>query len=66
MMDLKYIDPTNLVKDEITNGRLWAESFCRTAENRQFTMEDIDVDLMTAWFASAIVVAEDKIRRKDS
>ncbi len=57
----EYIDPSDLVKQQCTEGQLWAKSFMDTKKKMNWKDEDIDEGLMIAWFANAIVVAEDKI-----
>ena len=58
-----YIDPSSLVKEESTDGRLWAKSFMDQIKEGYFTKDEIDEGLMISWFANAIVTAEDKINR---
>jgi len=54
------IDPVDLVKQQITDGHLWAKSFMDTLNAGHFTKDDIDESLMIAWFCNAIVTAQDK------
>lgn len=36
------------------DGRKWAEAFCKIKECQGWSSDDIDIGLMTGWFASAI------------
>ena len=60
----KYIDPSNLIANQETEGEKWANSFMAQVAYGNFGSEDIDEGLMIAWFANAIVVAQDKIHNK--
>ena len=60
----KYIDPSDLIKEQCTDAQLWAKSFIDQINRGYFKKTDIDEGLMIAWFANAIVIAEDKEYRK--
>lgn len=40
----------------------WAEAFCQIKAKNGWTIDDIDHGLMLAWFANAIVHAQDVAR----
>lgn len=46
------------------DGRRWAQEFIDTISNNDWSIEDIDVDLMTTWFSCSIMSGYDGARRK--
>jgi len=54
------IDPRDLVKNQDTDARKWAISFVQTVEENNLK-DSIDVDLMTTWFACAIMSQYDNL-----
>ena len=49
----KWLDPLNLLKEQSTDARLWAMSFCHKTGYEDFQNA-------VGWFANAIVTAQDK------
>jgi len=42
-----------------TDAQKWAVAFCQIKERQSWSLSDIDVGLMTTWFANSIVTAQD-------
>ena len=55
------IDPSQLVKCQSTNARLWAKSFMDTMDKNNWDLEDIDEGLMISWFATVIETTKDRM-----
>ena len=45
------------------NALKWAESFVAHQQAQGWTVEDMDVDLMIGWFANAIEIGRDELRK---
>ena len=48
----KRIDPSDLLKNQITDAQQWAKAFCQSNPS-------MDEGMMLAWFANAIMTAID-------
>ena len=45
-----------------TDAKIWAEEFIRIKKEQHWSLEDIDEDLMIAWFANAMCAQMDSDR----
>ena len=60
LLKLVKEDPLNLIKYQVTDAKLWAESLCSREKAK-----DYDLDWMLSWFANAIEVAKDSVTIPD-
>ena len=64
LLELVKHEPDALVKYEVTDAMLWAESFESTIKRNKSTIEDINASWLVAWFASAIETTKDSMSRE--
>ena len=60
LLELVIEDPSNLIKYQVTEAQLWAESLCSIEGAK-----DYDKGWMISWFANAIATAEDSVSIPD-
>lgn len=54
------VDPLDLLKNQDTDAMKWAQAFMDTAEKQGWTLPpEVDVMLMLAWFANAMMTQHD-------
>ena len=61
--ELTLNDPSELVKHQVTDAMLWAESFCATFKKIGANPDSIEPGWMVGWFASAIETTKDSQRK---
>ena len=47
-----------------TEAMVWAEAFCATAKEQNWTLEDIDEDLLATWFVNYWVAVHDPLHKR--
>ena len=60
LLKLVKEDPANLLRYQITDAKLWAESLCSREKAK-----DYDLGWILSWFANAIEVAKDSVTIPD-
>ena len=60
------VNVLDLIKELNTDASVWAEAFTDAMFINEWGVEDIDRDLMTSWFATAIETAKDSMRYANS